>query len=73
MGRWPKDEKLKEIGAFGHMAVMSDTEGFVLFMANVLGWSQEEIQVYIAQLRREFTSGKHHPYFRVKCVWGRKK
>ena len=55
------------------MAVMSDTEGFVLFMANVLGWSQEEIQVYIAHLRREFNSGKHHPYFRVKCVWGRKK
>lgn len=51
---------------------MSDTEGFVLFMANVLGWSADEIQVYIAQLQGEFNSGKHHPYFRIKCVWGRK-
>ncbi|EOO01090.1 hypothetical protein UCRPA7_3323 [Phaeoacremonium minimum UCRPA7] len=45
LGRWPKDKKLKEIGTFGHLTVMSDTEGVVLFMANVLGWSAEESQV----------------------------
>lgn len=42
-------------------------------MANVLqGWSRDEIQVYIATLRRELRSGEHHAYYRQKVVWGRK-
>lgn len=28
--------------------------------------------MYIAQLRREIRSSKHHSYFKLKAVWGRK-
>ena len=42
-------------------------------MASVMeGWTTEEIQVYIATLRREVRSGNYHPYYRQKVVWGRK-
>lgn len=45
----------------------------MLFVANVIaGWTREEVLVYIAQLRREIRTGKHHAYFKVKAVWGRK-
>ncbi|KAK7734302.1 hypothetical protein SLS53_007952 [Cytospora paraplurivora] len=73
VGSWPRDKKLKNIGQWAQTALESDIEGYVLFIASVVaGWSREEILVYIAQLRREIRSGKHHAYFKVKAVWGRK-
>ncbi|KAJ4385517.1 hypothetical protein N0V93_009946 [Gnomoniopsis smithogilvyi] len=73
VGSWPEDERLKRIGHLSQAALESDIEGYVLFIANVIaGWSREEILVYIAQLRREIRSGKHHASFRVKAVWGRR-
>ncbi|KAK7742976.1 hypothetical protein SLS63_000544 [Diaporthe eres] len=73
VGGWPRDKKLKEIGHWAQTALESDIEGYVLFIANVIvGWSREEILVYIAQLRREIRQSKNHTYFKLKAVWGRK-
>ncbi|KAF4460651.1 demethylmenaquinone methyltransferase [Fusarium albosuccineum] len=69
---WPKDPKLKEIGQFGELFSTQDTEGFVLFVANTLGWSPEEVHVYIAHFRREIRNRKFHPYIRMRNVWARK-
>lgn len=63
---------MKELGQYGKLVLESDIEGYVLFMANTLGWTRTEIQVYIAHLRREIRSGKYQPYYRQKVVWGRK-
>lgn len=54
------------------VALESDIEGYILFIANTLGWKREEIQVYIAFLRRDMLSLKFNPYFWQKVVWGRK-
>lgn len=54
------------------LVLESDAEGYILFMANALGWSREEVQVYIAHLRREIRSNKYRPYSRQKVVYGRK-
>ncbi|KAH7185148.1 S-adenosyl-L-methionine-dependent methyltransferase [Fusarium flagelliforme] len=73
VGAWPKDPKMQEIGRFGHAAMDQDLEGFVLYMASfVLGWSQEEVLVYCSQLRRELRNRSHHPYCRMRIVYGRK-
>ncbi|KAM0492585.1 hypothetical protein ACHAP8_009762 [Fusarium lateritium] len=73
VGSWPKDPKLQEIGKFGHAAMDQDLEGFVLYMASfVLGWSKEEVTVYCSQLRRELRNPRHHPYCRMRIVYGRK-
>ena len=72
MGRWPKDPTLKEIGEVAQVSVDADIEGFVLFMANIIGWSHEQIQVYCAHFRRELRNPQHHAYFPLKCLWGRK-
>lgn len=72
VGGWPKDPKMKELGQYAHLVLEADTEGYVLFIANTIGWTREEIQVYIAHLRREVRSGKVHAYYRQKVVWGRK-
>lgn len=72
MGRWPKDKKLKELGEYAYGAVASDIEGYVLYMANLQGWSKEEVTVYAAHLRRELRNPAIHGYYKVKVVWGRK-
>jgi len=72
IGSWPKDLKMKEIGAYAKATLEQDIEGYVLFMANVMGWKKDEISVYIAHLRRELRSSKFHPLYRQRVVWGRK-
>lgn len=72
IGGWPKDPKLKEIGQWVHLLLDHDTEGYVLFITMTLGWTREQILVYIAQLRREMRSGKKKAYYMQKIVWGRK-
>lgn len=60
------------MGRFAQFGLEKDSEGFVLFMAHTLGWTRDEILVYISHLRREMRSEKHHAYYNQKVVWGRK-
>ncbi|CAJ0555423.1 Ff.00g054880.m01.CDS01 [Fusarium sp. VM40] len=72
IGGWPKDSVKKEMGRYMQFMLETDTEGTVLFMAHTLGWSKEEIHVYIAHLRKEMRAGKSNAYHRQKVIWGRK-
>ncbi|PSR82850.1 S-adenosyl-L-methionine-dependent methyltransferase [Coniella lustricola] len=73
VGTWPEDDDRKEVGEWAMHSLLSDIEGLVLFMANVIaGWSREEVTVYMAHLRRELRSAKYHAEFTMKAVWGRK-
>lgn len=73
IGTWPKDPIKKEIGEWAQLTLLSDIEGYVLFMANVMStWSREEIHIYAAQLRREIRSGKYHGYYRQRALWAQK-
>ncbi|KAI8681068.1 hypothetical protein NCS55_00356600 [Fusarium keratoplasticum] len=72
IGGWSSDPIEKEMGPYTKFGLETDTEGFVLFMAHTLGWSRDEIQLYIDQFRRELRSEKHHGYFKQKVVWGQK-
>ncbi|UPK94434.1 hypothetical protein LCI18_005369 [Fusarium solani-melongenae] len=69
---WPKDPKLKEIGRFGQVFGTQDPEGFVNFVATFLGWSSDEVHVYLARFRSELRNLKHHPYVLLKTVWAQK-
>lgn len=54
-------------------ALERDYEGYMLFLAcEMLGWTEDQVRVLCAQLRREIRSGQHHPYFRQRIVYGQK-
>ncbi|KAM5349565.1 hypothetical protein ACJ41O_006070 [Fusarium nematophilum] len=73
IGQWAKDPALRHIGLFAQSTLEGDIEGHVLHVANLTwGWSKEEVAVYCAKLRREVRSGKYHPYYKVRIVYGRK-
>jgi hypothetical protein len=52
MGTWPKDKRLKEIGAFNLISVLDNLEGITLrALTASLGWSADEVRVLCAQVR----------------------
>ena len=72
IGTWPKNNKDREVGAYMQLALEQDAEGTVLFMATTLGWTKEQVHVYLAHYRREIRSKRVHVFFRQKVIWGRK-
>ncbi|KAF5638011.1 phosphoethanolamine n-methyltransferase 3 [Fusarium sp. NRRL 52700] len=72
IGGWPEDPKLKEAGQYFQAAILQDVEGTLMFIADLLGWSKEEIHVFAARYRREIRSKRVHGYFRGKVVWAQK-
>ncbi|KAF2649012.1 S-adenosyl-L-methionine-dependent methyltransferase [Lophiostoma macrostomum CBS 122681] len=73
VGTWPKDKRLKEIGAFNLIQYLDNLEGINLrLMSIAYGWSADEIKVYCAKLRSAFKNPKlriQHNYF---VVYGQK-
>ena len=72
IGGWAKDPKLKELGQFTQLGFLQDPEGYMLFIANAVGWNRDEITVYLAHLKRELRSPKVHSFYRQRVVWARK-
>lgn len=72
LGKWPKDPRMKELGEYGYAVTVADVEGYVLYMANLLGWSKEEVTVYSAHFRREIRNPAIHGYYMIKVIWGQK-
>ncbi|KAI0019321.1 S-adenosyl-L-methionine-dependent methyltransferase [Xylariomycetidae sp. FL0641] len=70
---WPADPKLREVGTYAKMSVEQGLEGFALYLfTNALGWSKEQVMVYLARVRSELRNIKIKPYFKVQYVYGRK-
>ncbi|RSL85745.1 hypothetical protein CDV31_016520 [Fusarium ambrosium] len=73
LGQWPKDRRQKEIGSYDQAAVEEGLEGYVVYMfTDILGWPMDEVQVYLAKVRKELRDRRHHTYFWTRTVYGRK-
>lgn len=73
VGGWHRDPKQKEIGQYYHVIMEQDMEGMVAYSATVLGnWTADEIQVYIAHMRRELRQRHRHPWHWEKVIVARK-
>ncbi|KAF5724918.1 hypothetical protein FMUND_348 [Fusarium mundagurra] len=70
LGSWPKDPKLKEIGKYQSIQEGKAIESYTpqIFSA-VLGWSQEEIQVFMTKVKNEIKDPSIHLYLPVHFLW----
>ncbi|KAK3314452.1 S-adenosyl-L-methionine-dependent methyltransferase [Apodospora peruviana] len=67
VGSWPADKTMKEIGQFNRLGLEMGIEGFGLYvLTHIMGWSYEEVQVFMAKVRAGLRNKKWHAY----CVWG---
>ena len=62
--RWPKDAKLKELGMYTHSMFGDSLTGLsqALF-TRVLGWSMEELELFLVDVRKEMKDTKIHCYY----------
>ena len=77
-GPWPsarteEGKKLKEIGKWRLLEVEAGMEGWAMALfTRVLGMSYEEVQVFLAEMRKAWRDNRVHGYTRVGVVYGRK-
>ncbi|KAJ5182530.1 hypothetical protein N7492_000146 [Penicillium capsulatum] len=76
IGPWPKDKSLKEAGAVNFQHWIAGMEGYSMWLLTRFGhpvpWSKEEVQVYVAKMRKELSNAHFHCYHRARRVWARK-
>lgn len=73
MNDWPKDPKMKEIGRYCCLNWLEGVEGFTMApFTRILGWSPEEVQVFLAKVRKESVTRRIHAYMKGIVVWGTK-
>ncbi|SCO12194.1 related to TAM domain methyltransferase [Fusarium fujikuroi] len=73
IGPWPKDPKLKELGRYQAIQESKVIDSYTpKLFEYALGWSAEEIQVLMAQVKNELRNPGIHLYLPVYFVWGRK-
>ncbi|CAG8982265.1 hypothetical protein HYALB_00004499 [Hymenoscyphus albidus] len=63
---WPKDKRLKLIGAFENHNLLSGISGMSLRMFNkAYGWSQAEIEMFLVPVRKDTADLRYHSYFEL--------
>lgn len=72
VGGWPEDPEARTIGQYTQASLEKDGKGSVLHFATTLGWTEEEVTVFMSHFRREIRAPKIHAYFKQKAIWGRK-
>lgn len=71
--QWPKDRKLKEIGAWQYESWVTGVDAIsIAAFTRILGWTPTELEVLLAAVRKEFKDTKIHSYFPIYVVYGRK-
>lgn len=61
---WPKDKRLKEIGAYCGTSLEMALDGLVIFpIGQILGWSLEETQLLVAKMRATLKNPKTRGVF----------
>lgn len=73
IGAWPKDPTMKEMGKFMAIQQIQAVESYTpRLFSTILGWTEEEIQVYIAKVRKDLKDPSIHLYLSIHFVWGKK-
>ncbi|KAH8892458.1 S-adenosyl-L-methionine-dependent methyltransferase [Thozetella sp. PMI_491] len=73
IGGWPQDPKLKRIGLFNGLFIDQSLDGFAIYpVGEILGWSQEEVDTLVSNMRRALHDPKALPYYIIHMVYGSK-
>ncbi|KAK7715750.1 hypothetical protein SLS57_006755 [Botryosphaeria dothidea] len=66
IGPWPKEQRLKQVGAFERVNMDEGIEGLTLMLfTRALGWSKDEVEVFLAQIRKEVKRKDVHSYYHL--------
>jgi SAM-dependent methyltransferase len=73
IGPWPKQRDLKEAGIYGLAAMLEGMQGLSLrTFTRYLGWSVEQLELYLVDVRKELRRKSIHSYWPAFCILGQK-
>ncbi|PWI64073.1 hypothetical protein PCL_00020 [Purpureocillium lilacinum] len=73
IGSWSRDPTASEIGESGLAFMLESLEGFALFiLKEIMGWTYDEIQVFVKEMREAISNPTLRPYYCMVNVYGRK-
>ncbi|KAI5465270.1 S-adenosyl-L-methionine-dependent methyltransferase [Mariannaea sp. PMI_226] len=73
MNSWPKEPKFKNLGAWSLENVLSGLSALSLALfTRVLGWTREEVELFLVDVRRDLRNKNIHGYWRILAVSGQK-
>ncbi|KAH7146354.1 S-adenosyl-L-methionine-dependent methyltransferase [Dactylonectria macrodidyma] len=71
--RWPKGKKFKELGAWNNENTVAALEALTLApFTRGLGWSYEEVTLFLSDVRTELNDPKIHAYWPICSIYGKK-
>lgn len=64
---------MKELGAYNQANFLDGMETYTLALCTrVLGWSSDEVKIFLTGVRDELTNRKLHLYVKTYFVYGQK-
>lgn len=73
IGTWAKEESDKEIGLYMRQQLVEGCESISLaVLTRFLGWSKEEVDVFLGGFRRELRAGRYHAHTNLYTTYGKK-
>ena len=73
LNTWPNDPKLRELGLWEMVDLLPGIEGFsAILFTEFLGWSREEVEVLLANVRTEIQDPGTYAYVALVAVIGQK-
>ncbi|KZF24377.1 S-adenosyl-L-methionine-dependent methyltransferase [Xylona heveae TC161] len=70
---WPKDEHMKRLGRLSMRNILEGLQGLSMATFHrALGWTKEEVEVYLVEVRKALQDRSVHAYHKIFVVWGRK-
>ena len=73
LGIWPKDKKMKEVGAFNLVQLKEGLEGFSMALfTRILGWSPDEVRILLSKVSKDLSDKNIHAQNDMHIVWARK-
>jgi hypothetical protein len=66
VGGWPADKRFKELGQYNRINWEQGIEGWSLYLlTTVMGWTKQEVEVYLALMRTALRDRGIHAYQEV--------
>jgi len=66
IGGWAQDPKLKRVGQYNGLYIDLSLDGFAVFpVGQILGWTLEEVDALVNNMRRELEDPKSLPYYNL--------
>ncbi|KAL4746817.1 S-adenosyl-L-methionine-dependent methyltransferase [Aspergillus terricola var. indicus] len=73
LGTWPRERRMKEIGALNMLQMLDGLEAFsAATFTNILGWTIEEVQVFLALVRKDARDRGVHMMHDFHVVYAQK-